>query len=352
MSILIICLEKVLHFYFRRLYLLRKGFLVIIMTGKRPKIIVVGGCYVDMAIKCDRVPLPGESLIGSALSYSISGAGPVQAVQAAICGCDVYLIGKVGSGSAGEMLRRNLDEHGVNVSYLNAVSAKNTGCVVTMVDKEGDSTALTYFGANSSLTASDIKEADKIISEADICLIHGQLPDEAVREALLCASAHGVKIILDPARPLEQVDKADQQLPAEYFSADIVIPNLYEAADITESAGVNIRTAKLIGSDLIARGVSTAIITMGKKGCMVVDRNGSSHVKAFDIDLVDRSGAGDAFAGALAAFCAVGCDIVSGVKFASAAGALTCTKFGFVEALPSKTEIIELLQRKDFGSIR
>ena len=322
------------------------------MTGKSPKIVVVGGCYVDMAIRCDRIPLPGESLIGSELSYSISGPGPAQAIQAALCECEVYLIGKVGSGSTAEMLRKSLEEYGINIDYLSTASAKNTGCVVTMVDTKGDNTSLTYFGANSSLMASDIKEADKVISEADICLIHGQLPDEAVREALLCASAHGTKVILDPAHPLGQVDKEDKELPAEYFSADIVIPNLYEAADITESADANMRVAKLIGSDLIARGVNTAIITMGRRGCMIVDRNNSSHVKAFDVDLVDQSGAGDAFAGALAAFCAVGGDIVSGVKFASAAGALACTKFGSVEALPSKTEIIELLQRKDFGPIR
>jgi len=322
------------------------------MTGKIPKIVVVGGCYIDMAIKCDRVPLPGESLVGSGLSYSISGPGPAQAIQAALCGCEVYLIGKVGGGSAADMLKKNLEEYEINTSYLSTASAKNTGCVVTIVDTEGDNTALTYFGANSSLMAGDIKQADTIISGADICLIHGCLPDDAVREALLCASAHGTKVILNPAHPLGQADTQGQQLPAEYFSADIVIPNLYEAADITKSADANIREAKLIGSDLIARGVSTAIITMGKRGCMIVDRNQSSHVEAFDVELVDQSGAGDAFAGALAAFCAVDGDIVSGVRFASAAGALACTKFGSVEALPSKTEIIELLQRQDFGSIQ
>ncbi len=322
------------------------------MTGRNPRVVVVGGSYIDMAIKCDRVPLHGESLVGSALSYSVSGPGPVQAVQAALCGCEVYLIGKIGNDSFAEMLKSNLEEYGINIDYLNTVSAKNTGCVVTMVDADGDNTILTYFGANSSLTASDIRDADKVISEADICLIHGQLPDEAVREALLCASSHGIKVILDPARPFEHVNKVDRQLPAEYFSADIVIPNLLEAADITESVDANIRVAKLIGSDLIARGVNIAIITMGGKGCMIVDRNNNCHVKAFDVDLVDKSGAGDAFAGALAAFCAVDSDIVSGVKFASAAGALTCTKIGSVEALPSKTEIIELLQRQDFGTVQ
>jgi len=133
----------------------------------------------------------------------------------------------------------------------------------------------------------------------------------------------------------------------EYFNADILIPNLYEAAEITEHSAGNIHTAKLIGSDLVARGAQTAIITIGKRGCMVVDRDSADHIAAFDIELVDQTCTGDAFAGALAACVAVKDDIREAVKFASAAGALACTKFGSIESLPSKAEIIELLQKED-----
>jgi len=86
---------------------------------------------------------------------------------------------------------------------------------------------------------------------------------------------------------------------------------------------------------------------MGKRGCMVVDRNGADHIPAFKVDLVDQSCRGDAFAGALAACCAVKTDIREAVKFASAAGALVCTKFGLIDSLPTKAEIIELLQKED-----
>ena len=103
----------------------------------------------------------------------------------------------------------------------------------------------------------------------------------------------------------------------------------------------------MIGSDLVARGARRAVITMGGRGCMVVDRGGAAHVPAFNVDLVDHTGSGDAFAGALAAYCAVKDDIREGVKFASAAGALTCAKFGAIEALPTKAEIIQLLQKED-----
>ncbi len=86
---------------------------------------------------------------------------------------------------------------------------------------------------------------------------------------------------------------------------------------------------------------------MGKRGCLVVDRSGADHIPAFDIELVDHTGRGDAFAGALAAFCAVKDNLREAVKFASAAGALACTKFGALEAMPAKAEIIELLQKHE-----
>ena len=88
---------------------------------------------------------------------------------------------------------------------------------------------------------------------------------------------------------------------------------------------------------------------MGKRGCMVVDRKSADHIPAFAVDLVDQACKGDAFAGAIAAYCAVKDDIREAAKFASAAGALTCTKFGTIEALPTKAEIIELLQKEDTG---
>ncbi len=86
---------------------------------------------------------------------------------------------------------------------------------------------------------------------------------------------------------------------------------------------------------------------MGRRGSLVVDRNGADHIPAFEVELVDQTCRGDAFAGALAAYCAVDDDVREAVKFASAAGALACTKFGSIEALPTKAEIIELLQKEE-----
>jgi ribokinase len=248
------------------------------------------------------------------------------------------------------MVTASLAEFNVNADFVFAAEAKNTGVVVTFVNAEGENAGLTYAGANTALQPADIDAADKVISEADVCLIHGQLPQQAVVTAIRHARAHGTKVILNPARPIERPSGENAELPPEYFTANILIPNLYEAADIIDeptTATSRRETAKLIGSDLVARGADAAVITMGKRGCLVVDRQGADHIPAFDVELVDHAARGDAFAGALAACCAVGDNIREAVKFASAAGALACTKFGSIEALPTKAEIIELLQKQD-----
>ncbi|MHC4912021.1 MAG: ribokinase [Planctomycetota bacterium] len=317
------------------------------MPGRIPKVVVVGGAYVDMAIRCGHVPSPGQSVNGSAVFYAASGPGPNQAAEAALCGCQVHLISKVGGDPFAQMVKASLAEFDINTDFVYSAEAKNTGVVVTLVNAEGENTSLTYTGANSALRSEDIDPAEQIISEADICLIHGQLPERAVVTAIRCARLHGTKVILNPARPIERPARQNTALPVEYFSANILVPNLYEAADITDHSAANIRTAKLIGSDLVARGVDSAVITMGKRGCLVVDRTGADHIPAFEVELADQTGRGDAFAGALAAFCAVKDNVREAVKFASAAGALACTKFGAIEALPAKAEIIELLQKHE-----
>ncbi len=317
------------------------------MPARVPNVVVVGGTYVDMAIRCSQVPSPGQSVAGSALSYTATGAGPNQAAQAALCGCEVHLISKVGGDPFAEMARKSLTDFNVNTDYVYTVKAKNTGVIVTLVNAEGENATCYYPGANSALSLRDIEAAEELISKADICLIHGRLPQDAIVSAIRCAKVHGTQVILDPVRPVERPGSKTHDLPNEYFTADILIPNLYEAADITDQSDASIRTAKMVGSDLVARGVGCAVITMGRRGCMVVDRSGADHIPSFEVELVDQAGRGDAFAGALAASCAVGDNVRKALRFASAAGALACTKFGSIEAMPTKAEIIQMLQKEE-----
>ncbi|MFC1675620.1 ribokinase [Planctomycetota bacterium] len=319
------------------------------MAGELAKVVVVGPSYVDLAMRCEHYPGSGQSVCGTGLSYSATGPGPNQAVEAALCGCQVHLISKVGGDPFGEMAKQCLCDFKVNIDFVYTAEVKNTGTVVTLVNGVGENAACVYTGANGALLPVEIDKAEDTIASANVCLIYGYLPHDAVIAAIRSAQMHGTRVILNPAKPIEQNFDSVVDLPGEYFSDTILIANLDEAADITNHGDANVRTAKLIGSDMVARGALAAVITMGKRGCMVVDRDGADHIKAFEIELLDHTGIGDAFAGALAASCAVGDDIRKAVKFASAAGALACTKFGSIEALPGKAEIIELLQKEDMG---
>lgn len=318
------------------------------MATRVPGLVVIGGSYVDIAVKCSQFPSASQSVAGSALSYNVTGPGPNQAVEAALCGCRVHLISKVGGDTFAKLTTDIVRDFNVNTDYVFVAEAKNTGAIVTLVNSIGENASLVYTGANSALHPRDIQLAEQVISEADICLIHGNLPVDAITTAINLAKVHGTKVILNPARPIDKPDEKDE-LPIEYFAADVLIPNFYEAADIAEHSAANIRAAKLIGSDLVARGVGVAVITMGKRGCMVVDRKGADHIPAFGIELVSHTGTGDAFAGALAACFGTQNNIREAVKFAAAAGALACTKFGHIETMPTKAEIIELLQKEDMG---
>jgi ribokinase len=317
------------------------------MSRKGSKVVVIGGTFVDMAFRCSEFPSTGQTVTGSALFYSSAGPGPSQAVEAVLCGGEVHLVSKVGGDPFGAMVKSQLAEWGIHTDFVYVAPALNTGVVVTLVNAEGENAGCRYVGANSALQARDIEAAEQVISEASVCLIQGQLPQEAIIEAICLAQLHGTKVILNPARPLEPHGQGGGNLPIEYFSADVLIPNLFEAAELTDAAAggqANMHAAKLIGSELVARGVRHAVITLGRRGCMLVDRNGAEHIPAFEVELVDQTGCGDAFAGALAAYLAVEDDMKKAVEFASAAGALACTKFGSIEAMPAKSEIIQLLQ--------
>jgi ribokinase len=256
------------------------------------------------------------------------------------------LISKIGGDAFGATITDDLFDLGVNTDFIFIADAMNTGTIVTLVDQQGEDATCQCHGANNALHAGEIEQAEQVIAAATVCLIHGQLPQDAIRTALRLAEIHRTKVILTPVRPIEQNTQPHQDLPIEYFSAEILIANLQEAADISGQSA-DVRTAKLIGSDLVARGVHYAIITLGKRGCLLIDRHGADQISAFHIDLEDDSGCKDAFAGALAAYCAVkDNDMKTAVEFASAAGALACTKFGALDSMPSKAEIIQLLQQE------
>ena len=150
------------------------------MSEQKAKVVVVGSAYVDMAIRCDDFPLPGQTVAGAGFSCSVTGPGPNQAVQAALCGCQVSLISKVGKDAFGDMIRESLARLDINTDFVYTAPAKNTGIFVTTVNNSGENTCCISAGANRALQAGSIatENIEHLLIGADVCLINGELPKE------------------------------------------------------------------------------------------------------------------------------------------------------------------------------
>lgn len=313
------------------------------MALRIPKVVVVGPCYVDIAIKCKSFPGPGQTVEGSGFSCIAAGSGTNRAIEAALCGCDSYLVGKVGDDSCGKLVREKLHALGVNVDYISEAAAISTGTSVTMVDSMGENSTCISEGANRALSIGEMSAAsiEQLTGSADVCLVCGDLEQEAVAAAVRTAKLGGTKVILES--PLRIGSDGEMEVPTEFYSVDVLIVDV-DSSDLG-SRSSSFHELKFIGSDLVAKGVDCVVIRMNTRGGLVVNRQGSYHIEGIEIDVVDHSGCEDAFAGAFAASYGAGDDLKDAMKFAVAAGTLACGKFGTLEALPRKEEIIELLQK-------
>ena len=319
------------------------------MEGRIPKVVVAGGCYVDMAVKCDVFPQAGESVEGFGFSCAVSGPGPNRAIEAALCGCSVHLISKRGDDFFGQMIEENLISRGVNIDFLYTAQAMSTGVIVTLADSIGENSSCVSAGANRALSSDEVSCAalEQVIRSADVCLVHGALPKGAVSIIIKTANLYKTTVVLEAPIAIDStVDPVEWDIPNEFYSVNVLIADLGDIAVMAESSAGNVHKIKFIGAELVARGLECVVIRLDSRGSFIFDRNGTIHVPGFDVEHIDNSGCADAFAGALAASCGVGDGIEEAVRFANASAALASAKFGSQDALPEKQEIIELLQKQ------
>jgi ribokinase len=316
------------------------------MTARIPKIVVVGPSYIDTAIKCAQFPRPSQTVEGAAFSCSPTGAGPNRAVEAAFCGCEVYLISKVGDDTFGQLAKDSLTSHGVNTDFVYTAQAMHTGAVVTIVDSLGENMSCISPGANRALGTDELAcaAAEQLIGSADLCLIHADLPYEAVATVIRLSSIYKTKIILEAKLPVNDLNGIGNiDLPKEFYSVNILVPDLGDRYAVADVGAGDVHKLKRIGSELVARGMESVVMKMGVRGSFISDGEGTAHIPGFEVEMVDHTGCSDAFAGALAAACGSGDRLEKAVRFASAAGALACSKFGAQDALPSKEQILTFL---------
>jgi len=263
------------------------------MTGR---VLVLGSLNVDLVTRVERHPRPGETVLGEGLEQLAGGKGANQAVAAAAAGAMVGMVGCVGDDAGGTAYRARLERLGVDVSGLRVVAGTPTGTALIAVSDDGENSIIVVPGANDLLDEREVAAVDGL-GPGDVLLVQLEVPRAVVCTAVRRAAARGARVVLNTA--------PYAALPADVVAlADPVVANEHEMAALAE-AGAEPRSL---------------LVTFGANGAAWDGVTAPAHEVA-GADVVDTTGAGDAFCGALAASLAAGAERTAALDAALAAGA-------------------------------
>lgn len=296
------------------------------------RIVVLGNINQDFVMRAERMPRPGETILGDDLRFVAGGKGANQSVTAARLGAQVTLIGCVGRDAFGPTLLDNLRREGVDPQHVGLHDEIATGAAFIALAPDGQNSILSVGGANMAVTPDHVEAAGPAIAQADICLVQFAVPIESVERFIAIAGAHQVPVLLDPTPAMDR-------LPANWHQASILTPNETETEYVIGYVCPDRATAVQAAQEIHARGVRIAVVKQGADGCLVCDDDGCRLVGGYPVEVVDTTGAGDAFAAGLGVALAEGLPVNQALAFANACGALACTRFGAQTSLPHRAEV-------------
>ncbi|XVV03817.1 ribokinase [Actinosynnema sp. CA-248983] len=282
-------------------------------------VLVLGSANADLVVAVDRRPAGGETVLGGDTVVMPGGKGANTAVAAGRLGCDVALVGAVGADQYGSLLRESLVSAGVRVESVRT-SDRPTGLAYITVTPDGENSIVVAPGANSDVSPSDV---DALVWDGVSVLVCSlEVPLSTVEHALSVAARHGVRCVLNLS-PVAAVSADAMAL------LDPLIVNEHEALALADSF-----------EGLLSLGPRSAVVTLGGRGAAVVTSDGVVEVAAPAVDVVDTTGAGDAFAGALAFGLSRGDSLVEAARFAARVAATSVTRAGAQPSYPRPAEVL------------
>jgi ribokinase len=302
------------------------------------KILVVGSSNTDMIIKLDRIPRPGETLLGGEFFMAAGGKGANQAVGAARAGGTVTFVARVGRDVFGEQAIAGLVKDGIDVDYIFRDKARASGVALIFVAKDGENSIAVASGANGGLSPADVYKAKRAFAGVRVLVMQLETPLETVQAAAELAHKTGTRVILNPAPARPLPDRLLRRV-------SIITPNETEAELLTGIRVDDDAAAAKAADRLLDRGVQTVILTLGPRGAFVAAREGRQRVPGFKMKAKDTTAAGDIFNGALAVALAEGKPLYEAVRFANAAAAISVTRIGAQPSAPRRKEIEWLLAK-------
>lgn len=298
------------------------------------KIVVVGSCNTDMVINMERLPLPGETLLGGKFFMNAGGKGANQAVAAARLGGKVDFVAKVGNDPFG---LRSIDQYkaeGIGTKHVVVDKEHPSGVALILVDAHGENSIAVASGANAHLLSEDIDRAKGAIEDCDILLMQLETPMPTIEHAAQMARRAGCKVILNPA----PAHSLPESLLTNLY---MLIANETEAEYISGTRITDMDSVARAADIICHRGVENVVITLGSKGAFIKERDTYHQVPALKVKAVDATAAGDTFCGAVCVALAEGRSITDAVTFANRAAAVTVTRMGAQSSLPYRREVEE-----------
>jgi ribokinase len=298
-------------------------------------VFVVGSINQDFVLSVERRPAPGETVTDARLATHNGGKGANQAAAAALLGAGVTFLGRVGDDGFGGPLVRALAEKGVDTNLVEEVPDSSTGTAFITVTPDGENAITVAPGANRRLTVEDVDAASGTIGEAKVLVVQMEIPPEVVRRAVEVAAANETRALLNLAPPFEVPQALLEKL-------DPLVLNEHEAAFLLGENVEGVDGAISAASELSNLGPRSVVVTVGEDGAVFSNGASAEHLTAPNVEVVDTTGAGDAFVGALAARLADDAPLEDAVAYAARAGAAAVTKEGAQGALPTP-DVVEAL---------
>lgn len=296
------------------------------------KIVVIGSSNTDLVVNTDRAPEGGETVLGNGFVVNHGGKGANQAVAVSRIGGTVSFISKVGNDTFGSQMRRHYEDEGMDVSYVFVDALAPSGVALIIVDGKAENRIVVAPGANSNLAEEDINKAGLAVEKSEFVLLQLEIPMTTVEYAVRMAASLGKKVIVNPAPacPLSEELLRDVYL---------ITPNETEAGILTGITIVDNDSAFKAAEALFRLGVQNVVITLGEKGALVYNAEVSMFVPAYQVKAVDTTAAGDVFNGALAVALSEGRTLPDAARFACAASAISVTRMGAQNSVPSRDEL-------------
>lgn len=283
--------------------------------------VVVGSVNRDYVCRVPTIPRPGETLLGADLTLGSGGKGGNQAVAAASAGAHTILIARVGDDADGQTMLADLNAAGVDTSGVATSTTAATGTAFVMVADDGENAIVVAPGANAELDADAVTAAlAGRIAVGDVLVLQAEIPVSGIEAAADLAERVGARVVLNLA-PYQEMSEALLGF------CDPLIVNQGEALALLDRTIDQVDGSADL-AERVAGWARSAVVTLGSRGAVLSVGYDVIEVPADEVTVVDTTGAGDAFAGALAAALARGDDLHSAVRRGVAAGSRAVTRPG------------------------